>query len=86
MSIAFTYEILGSDERTPVLIVVMVSTVVMPERKNIQIIFLPWTRFIALLGFSQSVLFLYLVSVRMFQFSKWCWSEEGESKRKIVFC
>ena len=29
---------------------------------------------------------LYLVSVRMFQFSEWRWSEEGESKRKIVFC
>ena len=31
MSMAFTYEIRGSDERTPVLIVVIVSTVVMPE-------------------------------------------------------
>ena len=28
---AFTYEILGSDERTPVLMVVIVSTVVIPE-------------------------------------------------------
>ena len=32
MSMAFTYEIRGSDERTPVLIVVIVSTVVMPEQ------------------------------------------------------
>ena len=32
MSMAFTYEIRGSDERTPVLIVVIVSTVVMPEK------------------------------------------------------
>ena len=31
MSMAFTYEILGSDDRTPVLMVVIVSTVVIPE-------------------------------------------------------
>ena len=76
MSIAFTYEILGSDERTPVLIVVMVSTVVMPERKK------------TFKSYSchGHVSLLYLVSVRMFQFSEWRWSEEGESKRKIVFC
>ncbi len=30
MSIAFTYDILGRDDRTPVLIVVIVSTVVIP--------------------------------------------------------
>lgn len=31
MSMALTYEILGSEALTPVLIVVMVSTVVIPE-------------------------------------------------------
>ena len=66
MSIAFTYEIRGSDERTPVLIVVMVSTVVMPEniqRSTNHILAMVGVLFF-LFGFIQDVSICQMVLVR----------------------
>lgn len=37
MSMAFTYEIRGNDERTPVLIVVIVNTVVIPSATRAEV-------------------------------------------------